>query len=191
MKVSLFLAMALVGGLIALPMQAASPKLEQAVVLAAPTSDASLDAICLAAYEAAKENPDQLDVVLESVLEQRTTWKADEVYAIMRAVLMARPDLMNNLSEQAAAYKGVSDGRNGKAVHEAAPELYPMVSRVLNVLHLATLDEGVAENALNLLLASITGVYEHAWSAAFYNIGINTNLVEGVIPTPAPVSPQN
>ncbi len=191
MKVISCLAMALVGGLFAFPVQAAGLMLDKAVTLAAIDSEASLSDICLAAYEAGKEAPNELDKVFESILNQRTTWKASEVYAIMRAVLMARPDLMQNLSEHAASYTRSTPDKNGKAVHEAAPELNPIIYRLLNVLHVASLEEGVAENALNIMMCVASGVYENAVNAAHSHIGINTNLIEGVIPTPGPVSPQN
>ncbi len=191
MKVTLCLALALVGGLVALPAQAAGPMLDKAVALSAVDSQASLSDICMAAYEAAQEAPDALDTVFESILNQRTTWKASEVYAIMRAILMTRPELMQNLCEHANAYRGSSVGKEGKAVHEAAPELDPMIYRFLNVLHVASLEDGVAENALNMLMVTTTGVYENAVNAANSSINVNTNLIEGVIPTPGAVSPQN
>ncbi len=191
MKVLSCLAMALVGGLFAFPVQAAGPMLDKAVSLAAVDSKAPLSEICLAAYDAGKEAPNELDKVFEAVLSQRTTWKASEVYAIMRAVLMARPELMQNLSEHAASYTRAGAGKNGKAVHEASPDLDPMIYRLLNVLHLASLEEGVAENALNIMMCAASGVFENAVNAAHSHIGINTNLIEGVIPAPGPVSPQN
>lgn len=191
MKVMLSLAMALVGGLFALPVQAAGPMLDKAVALAAVDSKASLDAICLASYEAAKEAPNELDVVFESILSQRTTWKASETYAIMRAILMARPDLLQNLSEHAASYKRGLPGKNEKAVHEAAPELDPMIYRMLNVLYAASLEDGVPENAFNILMSVVSGVYEQAVDATNNSIDVNTNLIEGIIPSPRPVSPQN
>ena len=191
MKVTLSLALALFGGLVALPVQAAGPMLDKAVALSAVDSQASLSDICMAANEAAKEAPDALDSVFEAILNQRTTWKANEVYAIMRAILMTRPELMQNLCEHAASYKGASKGKEGKTVYEAASELDPMIYRLMNALHVASLEEGVVENALNMLMVATTGVYENAVNAARNSININTNLIEGVIPSPAPVSAQN
>ena len=189
--------MALVGGLFALPVQAVGPMLDKAVELAAVDSKASLDSICSAAYEAAKEAPNELDAVFESILSQRTTWKASETYAIMRAILMARPDMAQNFSLYAGSFhKGQADEK-GEVAYEAAPELDPMIYRMLNVLHVASLEEGVVEDAVNMLLSVLCGVYENAVNAAHNNININTNLVdgvdevEGIIPTPPPVSPNN
>ena len=186
--------MALVGGLFAFPVQAAGPMLDKAVSLAAVDSSASLDSICSAAYEAAKEAPNELDAVFESILSQRTTWKASETYTIMRAILMARPDLMQNFSLYAGTFhKGEADEK-GEVAYEAAPELDPMIYRMLNTLYAASLEEGVPENAVNNLMAVLSGVYENAVNAAHGNINVNTNLVDGtdgVIPTPGPVSPNN
>lgn len=189
MKVTPFFATALVASLFALPLEAAGPKLDQAVALAAEDSEAKLDAICLAVYEAALEAPDEVDKVFEAVLSQRTTWKAGEVYAIMRAILMARPDLAGNLNSNVAANKG---GKNQKgAYNEPAPDMDPMLYKLLNVLYQASLEDGVAENAINTLTTTITGVYENSVNEAHNSPDVNTNLIEGFIPTPPPVSSQN
>ena len=197
MKVTLCLAMALVGGLFALPVQAAGPMLDRAVELAAVDSKASLDSICSAAYEAAKEAPNELDAVFESILSQRTTWKASETYAIMRAILMARPDLAQNLCAHVASFRKAPADEKGEVTYEASPELNAMVCRMLNVLFVASLEEGVAENALNNLVCVYCGVYENAVNAAHNNINVNTNMVDGVyridglIATPPSISPNN
>lgn len=170
---------------------AADPQLDKAVALSAPDSSASLSAICQAVYEAAKVEEAKPEEVFESVLSQRTTWKASECYAIFRAILLARPDLAGNLNNYVASYKG---GKNGKEEisGESVSNLDPTLYRMLTALYQATLADGVAEETVNMLMSTITGVYDGAYEQSIHDIGINTNgriyLYPEVIPTPPPVS---
>lgn len=171
-----------------MPAQAAGPELDRAVALSAPDSHALLSDICNAVYKAVKESPQEPDKVFEAVLSQRTTWEASECYAIMRAILLARPDLAGDLSQFVLANKGGKDGKGG--VGAAYGSISPVLYNMLNILYQASLEDGVPEDAINTLMTTITGVYEESTGDAVNHIGTNTNTDEfmEIIPTPPPTS---
>jgi len=192
MKLTCYLAAFAAFATLAAPGVAAGSAMDKAVALSAPDSKASLSAICKSVYDAVRESPEEADKVFSSVLSQRTTWKASEVYAIFRAVLLARPDLAGNLGDYVAAPKG---GKNGKEVYTGSTNMDPMLYRLMNVLYEASLEDGVAEDAVNMLTMTITGVYEGAYIPTTENPNTNTNRVPdeefGVIPTPGDMSKAN
>ena len=192
MKLTSYLAAVVALATFAAPVATAGAALDKAVALSAPSSKASLSAICKSVYDAVKESPEEADKVFSSVLSQRTTWKASEVYAIFRAVLLARPDLAGNLGDYVAAPKG---GKNGKEVYTGSTNMDPMLYRLMNVLYEASLEDGVAEDAVNMLAITITGVYEGAYIPTTKDPNTNTNRVPDdefeVIPTPGDMSKAN
>lgn len=203
MKVTFFLTALLALASFAMPAVASGPALERAVALSAPGSKASLSAICESVYDAVKESPEEADKAFSSVLSQRTNWKASEVYAIFRAILLARPDLAGNLSSYVAANKG---GKDGKGVYVGggdssdsnktrSVEMDPMLYRLMNTLYEASLPDGVAEKAVNMLVMTISGVYDASYAAVNENGNINTNRAPGgrfgIIPTPGDMTTAN
>lgn len=174
------------------PVFAAGPAFDKAVQAASRDSKAGLSDICKATYEAVKESPDEADKVFEAVLAQRTDWKAGDVYAIFRSVLLARPDLTAEVGTLVANRS--KNGKNGYDGSDNSEEngivgavtgstaVSPMLSRLVNILYETPLEPGVAESALNMTVASVAGVYGYSYHSAQSQIGINTNLE--VIPTP-------
>lgn len=206
MKVSFFLTAVVALATFVMPAAAVDSAFNRAVALSAPSSKASLSAICKSVYDAVKESPEEADKVFSSVLSQRTNWKASEVYAIFRAILLARPDLAGNLNSYVAASKGGKDGKDGKCVYVGGGssfgsnevrnvEMDPMLYRLMNTLYEASLPDGVAEGAVNMLTMIISGVYDASYAAVNENGNINTNRVPGgrfgIIPTPGDMTTSN
>ena len=138
-----------------------TPQMEKVMVATAPESKASLNAICLAVYEAVKAEPQKASSIFDEVIQQRTTWKASECTAIFRAVLMALPDEKRNLSQYARSYKGGKDGKNAGMV-TVGPD--PVISEMLDSLYRASLEDGVAETTFNYLIDT-PDVVSHDWGA--------------------------
>jgi len=188
MKKMAYLAAVLMLGVCAAPANAAGPELDKAVALSAPDSGASLSAICNSVYLAVKESPNELDKVFATVINQRTTWKASECYAIMRAALLARPDLASGLCSCVLTYKGGKDGKGGKGGADSASlNLDPLLNNMISALYQASLEDGVPEETLNLITCTLCGPFTN-----LPDIGVNTNgegWFEDIIPTPPPVSP--
>ncbi|MBR2125482.1 MAG: hypothetical protein IJ943_01975 [Akkermansia sp.] len=156
MKKVLILMLALATGL--LPVMGASPEWEKAVELSAPESKASLGSICLAVYKAVKAEPDKAADIFEDVIEQRTTWKVSECVAIFKAVLMALPDEKRNLARYARSYRGGKDAKSAPSVD--GPD--PIINRMLDALHRASLEDGVPEQVFNELIDTPDEVF-HDW----------------------------
>ena len=150
MKMNHFVVGAMLLGASVLPFAQAETPLEKACVAASVDSKASLSLICQRTYEAVLATPDKADEVFEQVLAQRTSWKSNEVYAIFRAVLLARPDLEVSLNNYVVQYKGGKNGKDGKD-GVSREGMDPMVYRLMNVLYQASLAEGVAETVINAL----------------------------------------
>ena len=89
------MAFLLAGSMVSLS-SAASAR-EQAVAAAAENSKSSIDAISLALYEAVLATPSEAVSICEELLSQRGGWSAYECEVLMRAVLLARPDLKAEL----------------------------------------------------------------------------------------------
>lgn len=143
-----------------LPVGAASPEWEKAVALSAPESKASLGSICLAVYKAVKAEPDKAAEIFDDVIQQRTTWKVSECVAIFKAVLMALPDEKRNLARYARSYRGGKDAKSMPSVD--GPD--PVISRMLDSLHQASLEDGVPEQVFNQLIDTPDEVF-HDWGA--------------------------
>ncbi len=184
---------------LAAPVMAAGPTLDKAVALAAQDSGARLSDICYAVYKAVKEAPDEADVIFSQVIARRTTWTSGEVYAIFRAVLLARPDLEEEFRTHAASYKG-GNGMKGKDSYSGGAAKDPMLYKLLTALHEASLPDGVAQVVMNSLMNNAVDLVQ-----------INESIVDGRIgggggggganddpavippadvPTPGPMSPQ-
>ncbi len=134
----------------AAPVMAAGPALDQAVALAAPDSGARLSDICYSVYKAVKEAPEEADQIFSQVISQRTNWTSGEVYAIFRAVLLARPDLEEAFRTHVASYKG-GEGIKGKDSYSEGAAKDPMLYKLLTALQEASLPEGVVPSVLNAL----------------------------------------
>lgn len=174
------------------PVYAAGSAYDKAVQAASRDSKAGLSDICSATYKAVKESPDEADKIFEAILAQRADWKAGEVYAIFRSVLLARPDLTAEVGTLVANHS--KNGKNGYDGSDSSEEgaivgavtgsaaVSPMLARLVNTLYEAALEPGVAESALNMTVASVAGVYGYSYHSVQNQIGVNTNLE--VIPTP-------
>lgn len=188
-----YLSIALMMGVLAAPLYAAGPAWDKAVAISAQDSKARLSEICDAAYKAAKESPAEVDKLFEAILAQRTTWKASECYAILRTLILALPeDVACNVGTYVRKYKDVK----GSAVQGATVQrarysasgsgTEALFFGLLDALYDASLPDGVADNTVNSLLASVSGVYENATDKAHNDVGSNIN---GVLPTPSVTSP--
>ncbi len=172
----------------AAPVMAAGPTLDKAVALAAQDSGARLSDICYAVYKAVKEAPEEADVVFSQVISQRTTWTSGEVYAIFRAVLLARPDLEEEFRTQAASYKP-STGIKGKDSYNGDAAKDPMLYKMLNVLHEASLPEGVLPAVINSLMNDALDLFVVIQEVIESNT--RGTLLDVDLPTPSPMSGQN
>ncbi len=137
------------------PVMAAGPNLDKAVALAAQDSGARLSDICYAVYKAVREAPEEADVIFSQVISQRTTWTAGEVYAIFRAVLLARPDLEEEFRTHVASYKG-GQGIKGKDSYTGDAAKDPMLYKLLTALQEASLPDGVVPAVMNSLMSNAT-----------------------------------
>ncbi len=193
----------------AAPVMAAGPALDKAVALAAQSSGARLSDICYAVYKAVKEAPEEADVIFSQVISQRTNWTSGEVYAIFRAVLLARPDLEEEFRTQAASYKGSEGTMEGKDSYSGDAAKNPMGYKLLTALHEAGLPEGIVpavmnalqNNAIDLTQVNADVVEGRSGSAA----GAASSVVASAtisevkpsgsdkveLPTPPAMSPQN
>jgi len=184
MKTSSAIALIALACSLSAPVFAAGTAFDKAVQAASRDSKAGLSDICEATYMAVKESPDEADKIFEAVLAQRTDWKASEVYAIFRSVLLARPDLTVEVGTLVANHS--KDGKNGKngyvGVVTESTAVSPMLARLVSTLYEASLAPGVAENALNMTIAVVAGVAGNSYNTAENSIDVNTNLE--VIPTP-------
>ncbi len=216
MKLTCYLAAFAAFATLATPGVAAGPALDKAVALSAPSSNASLSAICKSVYDAVKEDPEEADKVFSEVLAQRTTWKSSEVYAIFRAIVLARPELGWYLAAY-ADYKsgeGSSDQSSSSGSGDASGEggagssggagstggvdpaiMNLMFYRLMNVLYEASLEDGVAKEAIDMLAATTAGAYEGAYTPTTRNPNTNTNRLPddgiGIIPSPGDMSRAN
>ena len=146
------IALALLGLVTAASADAASPERVKAMELSAPGSKSSLGNICLAVYNAVKAEPAKASGIFGEVISQRTTWKASEVTAIFRSVLMARPDLASSLSKFARAKRESGVAKKGKEGSYSVPGLPREINEMLNCLYNASLEDGVPETAFNELV---------------------------------------
>ena len=74
------------------------------VQMAKKDSKVSIDALCMAVYEAVKADSSKAVDVFKSVMMQRDTWTATDTYAILRSVLLAAPHLEQGFVQNAAEY---------------------------------------------------------------------------------------
>lgn len=200
-----YLAFALLLGVSAAPVMAATPAWDAAVALSAQDSKASLADLCNAVYKAAKEDVSQSAALYEAVLAQRTNWTSSQCYAILRAILLAFPgDVACNIGEYARKY----DDAKGSAVEGAKVQRARYSANIvsasigeaqfyalLDALYNASLNEGVADATYASILPTLTGVYETAHEAAVNNHDARLDLTgqrtDLVLPTPPPTSRGN
>jgi len=142
-----YLIIALLFGGVLVPAVHAATARQQAVSLAA--KKASIAAIGNAVYRAVKAEPHKVGEICEEVLEQRTNWTAEECAVIIRAVLMARPDMKHSFTTW------VTQG--GAAVDAATADTNQALTDMMQSLHRVTLEDGVVESALGMV-AGATGV---------------------------------
>lgn len=202
-----YLTIALMLGVFAAPVVAASPVWDEAIALSAQDSKATLADLCNAVYKAAKEDPAKSPALLESVLAQRTNWNASQCYALLRSVLLALPGNVGceigtytrkYYDTKGSAVKGEKVQRaRYSAVISADSATETIFYSLLDALYMASLSEGVADNAVASLLPTVTGVYETASAAAAAEGYSETPILNdplpfnGVIPTPGDTSPNN
>ncbi len=185
MKTFAICALVALGALCSMPAVAAGPALDKAVALAAKDSGAQLSDICNAVYKAVKESPEEAHVVLSSVLAARANWTSGEVYAILRAVLLARPELEDAVRSNIAVY--APNPAEDKPMHE----------KLIEALHTAALPAGVLPAVVNAVVNNV-GSLERMNEVAMSGLtgGSHVGDADPVspsadIPTPAPMSPQN
>ncbi len=145
-----------------LPVEGASAEWDKAVALSAPESKASLNAICLAVYEAVKAEQDKAAEIFDDVIQQRTTWKVSECVAIFKAVLMALPDEKRNLARHARSYRGGKDAKSKSGSTTVGPD--PVINKMIDTLYQASLEDGVPEQVFNQLIDTPDEVF-HDWGA--------------------------
>ncbi len=187
----------------AAPVMAAGPMLDKAVALAAQDSRARLSDICYAVYKAVKEAPEEADTIFARVIAQRTTWTSGEVYAIFRAVLLARPDLEEEFRTHVASYKG-GHGMKGKDSYSGDAAKDPMLYKLMTALYEASLPDGVVPTVINTLTNDATDLAEinegviggrsggggGGGDDGDDNVVVPPVIPPGDIPTPGPMSPQ-
>ncbi len=188
-----YLAIALLMGVFAAPLMAATPAWDAAVALSAQNSKASLADLCNTVYKAAKEDPNKAPQLYEAVLAQRTNWTSSQCYAILRAIILALPgDVACNVGKYARNYQDAKGsavkGQKVQRARYSATIASASVSEslfygLLDSLYNASLKEGVADETVASIWPTVTGVYETAFDAAYGNNDgrLDTN---GVIPTP-------
>lgn len=202
-----YLAIALMMGVLAAPVTAATPAWNEAVALSAQDSKASLADLCNAVYKAAKEDPEKSALLYETVLAQRTNWTSSQCYAILRAILLALPgDVACNIGTYVRKYQEAKGSAvKGQKVQRARYSAMILSSSVteaqfyglLDALYNASLNEGVADNTVASILPTVTGVYETSFDAAVTNDDARLDTdgempaFNGVMPTPPPTSPNN
>ncbi len=178
----------------AAPVMAAGPMADKAAALAAPGSEAALSDICNAVFEAVKEDPEKADEVIARVVGQRKNWTAGQVYAILRALLLARPELEAGFMSHAenCPICETIQGREGAAPAGVAE---PMVCRVLSALHGASLADGVLASVMNALANNTVDLAIRNEGVIRGHSGTGTTPAltppGAEIPTPGPMSPQN
>ena len=74
------------------------------VQMAKKDSKVSIDALCMAVYEAVKADSSKAVDIFKSVMMQRDTWSATETYSILRSILLAAPSLEQGFVQNAAEY---------------------------------------------------------------------------------------
>lgn len=173
-----YVALALVGLVSAVSAETASSERVIAMEQSAPGSKSSLGNICHSVYKAVKAEPAKAAEIFTEVLNQRTTWKASELAAIFRAVLMARPDLNADLTKYVRATRSSKFGKGDEVVEN--PGLPREVNEMLTALYSASLEDGVSENTYNEL---INPVVEDSFIPGAPPAPIN------VIATPGDMSP--
>ncbi len=190
MKATGFIAALVLAVLCVTPSFAAGATLDKAVAMAAQNSGVGLSDICLAAYNAAKETPDKVDVVFSEVISQRTNWTSGEVYAIFRSVLLASPGLEQQSHAYIAAYTGQ---QGGSEQTESTSENQTAVQKLYAALQSASLSPGVVPAVMNSLASHAAYVGQ---GAARSNVQTSretpangTYVTPVVVPTPGPMSP--
>lgn len=187
--------------------------LDRAVAYAAPKSGASLEQICKGAYEAAKESPAEAHVVFEKIIAQRKNWNASQVYAVLRSIMLAVPDLepavaraMKTESPSAVipveGYKGNvgvyhAGGEQG-AYEEGASDMWLVANGIVNVLSALELPPGVANDVKRNVIVNSTAAPAVSAHISRNSLDTNTNsslpapefiAVPEPVPTPEPVTP--
>lgn len=198
MKTKQFLAIALAATAGCGVSYAAGPQLDKAVAYAAPDSEASLEQLCKAAYDAALESPREADIVFERILSQRKNWNASQVYAILRSILLAVPDLEEPLykvlttSKENAVipvkdYKGnvgVYHAGGEEGAYEDDSDWDTVAENLVRVLRGQDLPPNVVEDVIRNVEANHTPAPPAAEDHVDNYIDTNTNAV----PTPPPTS---
>lgn len=191
-----YLAIALLMGVFAAPLMAASPAWDAAVALSAQNSKASLADLCNAVYKAAKEDSNKAPQLYEAVLAQRTNWTSSQCYAILRAIILALPgDVACNVGKYARNYQDAKGAAvKGQKVQRARYSATIAAGAVnetlfyglLDALYNASLNEGVADETVASIWPTVTGVYETSFNAAYHNSDGRLDTdgeLNGVIPT--------
>ena len=136
-----YLIIALLFGGVLVPAVHAATARQQAVSLASKKN--SIAAIGNAVYHAVKAEPQKVGEICEEVLSQRTNWTAEECSVIIRAALMARPDMKRGFITW-VTQGGKAAAEMDVATAETNRSLLDFVQR----LHLVTLEDGVLEAAI-------------------------------------------
>lgn len=171
----------------------AAPAMEQVAKMAQKNSGSSLDELCLAVYEMVKSSPDSAVDVFKSVMMQRDSWTATEVYSVLRSVLLAAPSLEEGFVANAHAYNNNPGSYAPQAVESAGYQLLSTLYTMPQTLPVAgTVAQGVAATTIT---GSTTGNGVSSDSLESYvpNAPAVTPEQEEypVLPTPPPYSPNN
>ncbi|MBQ2378850.1 MAG: hypothetical protein II295_00480, partial [Akkermansia sp.] len=147
------IALALLLGGMLIPESYAATARQTAVAYAADGSKVSLGAICNEVYKAVKEEPEQAAEIYEEIVNQRTTWKASQLSAIFRSILLARPDLKSGLQNWVRTYRGGKNGKDGKDGYDYPEGVPTELCDMFNVLYNASLEDGVPEQTVNEIMS--------------------------------------
>ncbi|MGN1308656.1 MAG: hypothetical protein ACI4XO_02315 [Akkermansia sp.] len=163
---------------------AVGPSLDVVVADALPNSGASISKITQGAYIAASESPGEADVVFERILKQRTNWKSSEVYAILRAILLAVPALDQYMPP--ALEKVAKEYVQGNATARGAASNTPQTGTNTDS-HL----RGMAENIARLIV--VQNIEGNVYNAIIRNVQTSapspSEQVAGGISEIAPTTP--
>lgn len=175
MKKALFIT--LLAGVFASASAVAAPEQAQQgdlAKMAKKESKTSIDALCMAVYEAVKAEPSKAVEVFKDVMMQRDSWSATDTYAILRSVLLAAPTLEEGFVQNAAEYHNNPGSYIPVAVDSAG---YQLLSTLYTLPQTQPVAAAVAQGVAG---STITG------QAA--GNGVTSDSLEAYVPV-APTTP--
>lgn len=153
----------------------------KAVAMAKKEAKVSIDALCMAVYEAVKNDASKAVDIFKSVMMQRDTWSATDTYAILRSVLLADPSLEAGFVQNAAQYNNQPGSYTPVAVDSMGYQLF-------SALHTLPQTQPVAGTVAQ-------GVFGSTITGQPAGNGVTSDSLESYVPnapaTPPAASPNN